>query len=94
MVPSVDAKRKAKVKKQKTRRKVQPPNAVTEAEPIANPDGGKSWISTRTWSRSKIPRRRIRLANPAISLFPSEDGELVEVEVPDDALRVNDEEDT
>ncbi len=94
MVPSVDAKRKAKEKKKKARRRGQPPNAVTEAEPIAKPQDEKTSDRPTNVVSAHDPLPDDPPQEEPLSITISEDGELVEVEVPDDALRINDEEDT
>jgi ribosomal protein S6--L-glutamate ligase len=94
MVPSVDAKRQAKKTKKKTKSPIQPPDAITETEPIHPPEWDKS---------SDQPTNVVSVADPLPDDPPVEPPipvpyfsrpEAQELELPDEALRVNDEENT
>ncbi len=95
MVPSVDAKRKIKQAKKKPKRKIQPVDVVTEAPPVADSSDLKD---------SDQPTNVVSVADPMPDDPPQEQPlpanttaskpELDEEEVPDEALRVNNEEET
>ncbi len=91
MVPSVDAKRQAK-KTRKKKQPVQPPDAVTGAEPAPPARSQKEAEEPTNVVEAAEPSPDDRPAEPPIPIPYFSNTE--EVEVPDEALRVNDEEDT
>jgi ribosomal protein S6--L-glutamate ligase len=91
MVPSVDDKRQAKKTRKKPKGVVQPPNAVTEAPPIPPSPAGTNQPSNVISAAGPLPGDPpVEPPIPAAS-FP--ESNLEEVEVSEEALRVNDEED-